>query len=127
MSLRDAAIRNYRYVSDSMPVRDFVQTIAVPEQRQYPVTDAAGKVVGLFDVESLRSMTLEDEGRPVRDFATSRLDVIDADAKVSDALSFLLSRDFVLVTEGGHIIGYVTPGHLFDVARYQSIRRRAGL
>lgn len=127
LSLREVAIPTYKYASESMPVREFVQTVAVPEQRHYPVTDATGKVIGLFNVEDLKSVGLADEGRPMRDYARGNLDVIDAGAKILDVLSFLLSRDFVLVIDANRIIGYITPGHLIDVARYQSIRRRAGM
>lgn len=127
LSLRDIAIPEYRHVSESVPVRDFVQTVAVAAQRFYPVTDASGKVLGIFDVEDLRGLRVSDEGRPMRDFARGSLDVIDASARMEDALSFLLSREYVLVIEAGRIIGYITPRHLLDVARYQSIRRGAGI
>ena len=127
LSLREVAIPAYKYAFESMPIREFVQTVAVPEQRHYPVTDATGKVIGLFNVEDLKAVGLADEGRPMRDYARGNLDVIDAGAKIVDVLSFLLSRDFVLVIDSGRIIGYITPGHLLDVARYQSIRRTAGM
>ncbi len=127
VSLRDVAIPDYRHVAESVPVREFVQNVAVADQRYYPVTDASGKVIGIFDVEYLRGLRVADEGRPMRDFARGNMDVIDASARMEDALSFLLSRDFVLVIEAGRIIGYITPGRLLDVARYQSIRRTAGM
>jgi Zn-dependent protease len=127
LSLKEVAIPNYRYAPEAMPVREFVQTVAVPEQRHYPVTDATGKVVGLFNVEDLRAVGLADEGRPMRDYARGNIDVIEAGAKTADVLSFLLSREFVLVIDANRIIGYITPGHLLDVARYQSIRRKAGM
>lgn len=127
VALREVAVPGYKYVSELMPVREFVQTVAVPEQRHYPITDATGKVVGLFDVENLKSLALADEGRPMLDFAAGNLDVIDANAKVTDALPFLLSREFVLVIDASRIVGYITPGHILDVARYQSIRRRTGM
>ena len=127
LSLKEAAVSGYRHVAESVPVREFIQNVAVAEQRYYPVTDASGKVIGIFNVEDLRGLRVADEGRPMRDFARGNMDVIDANAKIEDALSFLLSRDFVLVIEEGRIIGYITPGHLLDVARYQSIRRTAGM
>jgi Zn-dependent protease len=127
LSLREVAVPTYKYASESMPIREFVQTVAVPEQRHYPVTDASGKVVGIFNVEDLKAVGLADEGRPMRDYARGNLDVIDAGAKITDVLSFLLSRDFVLIIDANRIIGYITPAHLLDVARYQSIRRRAGM
>ncbi len=124
MTPKDIAIHEMRYVNESMSLAEFFSTVASLEQSHYPVTDATGKVIGVLYIEDLRDVRRENTSTILVGSVTRRrIDVVDAGTSISDKLPILLSKDFVLVVEAGNVLGYVTPGHLLDVARFSRIRR----
>jgi len=125
MAVRDLAIPNMRYANESMTLQDFIDNVASLDQDHYPVTDVTGKVTGVLHLEDLRDIRKADVRRiNVGTAARRSIDVIDAATKTADKLPVLLSKDFVLVVDSGNVIGYITPAHLLDVARFSTIRKR---
>jgi Zn-dependent protease len=122
MKAGNIAVPNPRYVNEVAPIKDFIDNIAVPEQTHYPVTDLNGRIVGLLHMENLKGIKGDISRLTARDFAFRGIDSVDAEAKVEDLLLDLMAKEFVLVIQNDHVVGYITPRHLLEVARFYRIR-----
>ncbi len=124
VSAGEAAIRNYVSVSDSLSLREFLDNVARPQIYFYPVVDSSGEVTGMFSldfVRDIKSVSLDDaliSKYVSRDFVT-----FDAGVSVSEEILSLMESDFAFVSEGGKIIGYLTPSYLAALARYKGVER----
>ncbi len=120
----DVAAREIECMDNSITVGDFLERIAKPSQRHYPVCDVGGKIVGILDISRLGDMEPRDFNRVlVGDISDRQLEHIDSKALLSDMLMKLLEKDFILVVESSHVIGYLTPNMLLDAARFQSMKK----
>ncbi|MEA1925361.1 MAG: site-2 protease family protein [Candidatus Altiarchaeota archaeon] len=123
LSMADAAIKDYAFVSESMSLRDFMDYAVQPQVYYYPVVDGSGSVVGMFSPEYMSKTSPADlesatvGGFMVRDYLT-----VKAGDSVSEKIIRILERDFVFVEGDGGIIGYLTPGYLSDLASYRKMK-----
>ncbi len=125
LKIGQIAIRGFSYVHESATIQDFMALIAMPGQRYYPVVNIAGKIIGIVDMQDLRDLRKENFGRiTVGDIAVKRVNFIDADLNAEDIVTNLLTIDFVLVIDKGSVIGYLTPEHLMEIARFHGIFRK---
>ncbi len=121
----DIAVRDLKHVEGSLTLDKFLEQIAIPSQGYYPVTDLNKRVIGILDIQDVIGVDREKFDRiPVRDVARKRFEVLDANLDAEDVLTRLLSKNFHLVVDSGKVIGYITPGHLFETAQFYSILKK---
>ncbi|RLI87494.1 MAG: hypothetical protein DRO76_02245 [Candidatus Altiarchaeales archaeon] len=124
MTLRSVAIPNMRYVNESTTVKEFLDLIAYPQQDHYPVTDHSGKLIGILNIDDIKEIDQRDFDKiPVRNLTSRRFDIVDANLKIEEKIATLLTKDFILVVDSGRVIGYLTPDHLLEIARFYGIRK----
>ncbi|OYT53209.1 MAG: hypothetical protein B6U72_06595 [Candidatus Altiarchaeales archaeon ex4484_2] len=123
LSMADAAIKDYVFVSESMSLRDFMEYAARPQVYYYPVVDDSGSVVGMFSPEFMSKSSPADLGTAtVGDFMLRDYLTVKAGDSVSEKIIRILERDFVFVEDDGRIIGYLTPGYLSALASYRRMK-----
>lgn len=119
------AIRDMRYANEYLKVSEFLELIARPDQKYYPVSDQGGRVKGVLNLQDLKNLDERDFNKTtVGTIADTKFEVLDADLNAEDVLVKLLSMDFSLVVDSGRVIGYLTKEHLFETAQFYSILRR---
>ena len=123
LSLGDAAVRDYEFVHESMSLSDFMENAIKPQLSYYPVVDASGAVVGMFNPELVEGSA--GGGSSVGEFMVRDYVTFSSSDIVSDKLLGILDKSFVFVEEGGKIIGYITPEYLSALARFREIRGSA--
>lgn len=125
LKLGQIAIREFSYVNESTTIRDFISLIATPRQRYYPISNISGKIVGIADMQDLKDIKKENfDSITMKDIANRRINAIDATLNVEDIITNLLTTDFILVLDKGSVIGYLTPEHLMEIARFHGIFRK---
>ncbi|MFH1054607.1 MAG: site-2 protease family protein [Candidatus Altiarchaeota archaeon] len=120
VKLRDIAVPGLIYVNSSLSWGDFLSTVYRRGRSLYLTVDSSGVVKGVLDLAELRSADLN---RPVGDAPATEYSVLDGGLMVSGILKVLLSQKLVLVSDGGRLLGYVTPETLADSAAYMSLSR----
>lgn len=125
MTIGSVAILNLRYVNESTTVKEFLDLIAYPQQDHYPVTDHSGKLIGILNIDDIKEIDQRDFDKiPVRNLTSRRFDIVDANLKIEEKIATLLTKDFILVVDSGRVIGYLTPDHLLEIARFYGIKKR---
>ncbi len=120
LTVTQIAVPRMDYVNGDVILREFLNLIAKPGVEFYPVINESRVVIGVLRLEDLRGLGQENLNDPVRKFVR-KPDVVDGKKKVEDAVMELMVKDFVLVVESGQVIGYTTPKHLNEVARFQNV------
>lgn len=125
LTLGQIAIRNMNYVNESISIRNFLDSVARPQQTYYPVTDANGKVSGVLDIRELSNLTdIKFDITPVKNITRKEFATADANIRIDDALTNLLTKDFTLIIAEKTVIGYITPEYLLEIARFHGITKR---
>ncbi len=120
LTVAQIAVPHMYYVNGDFTLREFLTLTAKPGAEFYPVVDGNKAIVSVLWLEDLRGLGQENLDEPVKKFAR-KPDVIDGKLLAHDAVTDLLVKEFVLVVDGKNVIGYITPEHLSEVARFQRI------
>jgi len=122
LTVAQIAVPQMDYVNGNVTLKEFLDLIAKPGREFYPVINDNREVMGILHLEGLQDLDNKlDE--PVRRFVR-RPDTVDANLKVADVIMNLMAKEFVLVVDSRNIIGYLTPEHLNEVARFKDIIKR---
>jgi len=122
LTVAQIAAKNMEYVNGDFTLREFLTQMAKPGVEFYPITNESRAVMGVLWLEDLRGLGQENLDKPVKKFAR-KPDVVDGKLNVEDKVMDLMVKEFVLVVDAGRVIGYITPEHLSEVARFQKILR----
>jgi len=122
LTVAQIAIQQMDYVNENVSLREFLSLIAKPGKEFYPVINNGRAVIGVLWLEDLQNLERKNLNKPVRRFAR-RPDIVDAKLNVGDAVMNLMAKEFILVVDSGNVIGYITPEHLNEVARFKDILR----
>ena len=116
------AVTDMTHVDESMTIEDFLNQVAKPSQVHYPISNTAGRIIGILNMSDLRSVNKKDFYRiPVKNLARG-FEIIDADKKIDAKIADLLTKEFLLVVSGTKLVGYITPDRLIEAARFYGIK-----
>jgi Zn-dependent protease len=114
-----------RYAVDSLSLKDFMTTIATPEQIHYPVIDSEHRITGVLNLSDLRTVSEADYPvATVKDLARRDISVVGAGMNVESNLQFLLSKEYFFVEDEGRVVGYLTPNIVLEAARFYGITKK---
>jgi Zn-dependent protease/CBS domain-containing protein len=124
INLGDIVSREVDYVNSTLTVGEFLRLIARPSQRYYPVVDYNGVVRGILDIEVLKGLEGERLNTRVSGYMRGGYVVLDAGDSVEDNLKVLLTKDVVLVTDSGKLVGLITQDDFTSATLFYSVGQR---
>ena len=120
LTVAQIAAKRMDYVNGDFTLREFLTQIAKPGVEFYPVVNESKAIMSVLWLEDLRGLGQENLDKPIKKLAR-KPDVVDGKLLAHDMVTNLLAKEFVLVVDGKNVIGYITPDHLSEVARFQRI------
>lgn len=123
--LRDVVYK-VPYVNGSLSVKEFLERVASPRNMIYLVSDSAGSLKGVLNLDSLPSSAGQRGDVKLSDLASTEYTVLNADLRVSDALRALIKNDLCLVVDSNLVLGCVTMDYLMKLKSYYLVMNRLG-
>jgi CIC family chloride channel protein len=120
ISVGDVPIEQRETVFQGMRLRDIVQLIATSRQNYFPVVDSAGKFIGIFSSDDVRSHLFNDavwELANARDIMTSRVVSVTRGTDLNSALK----RFTELNLDELPVVSEDDPGQLLGMLRRRDV------
>jgi len=121
-SLADVAATDYAYVLGSLTWGEFLSNVYRRGRRIYAVVSSDGALRRVLDIGEAEAVKSDVR---MEDVAGVEYAVLDANTAAADSLKVVLAERLVLVSDGGRLLGYVTPEVLAEAARIIALKAKA--
>ena len=119
LGVRDGMITRFETLGPQATIGDAAELLLRTTQHEFPVVDGAGKLRGLLTRNAMvQALSKTGGATPVIDAMIADIPVVQAGARLEDALKLMQGRSAVAVgvtDPEGRLVGYVTPENIGEL------------